>query len=466
MGTISTEDMSISSNSNSNTTQTSGLTAPQKTLIKAWWKKVIATVKVDNKLSLSADKTVFGLPLLHSIQYAHTTISYRDEITNTPCMAVIPTIIAKCGSYLKEKGLQIEGIFRLSGNSKRIGHLQSLFDTSDTQYGVYLNWDNYNIHDVANVMRRFLNYLPEPVIPLNYYQLFKATMETEFVSADVKTQAFQSLIDKMPLAHQFLLLYLLDLLSIFTLTSHLTRMDISCLASVFAPGILSHPDDALNPSSYKQSQPVLEFLIKHQHKFRMPSSGIPFVKSECMLRPPLQVHTIQHPLSTLTPSSLPYTGNDTFNNSIHPLCSNTAAPSPPSLFATKSTPVLSSPSAPPYPFQDTMFPTTTLSSTAPSPSSSSSTDIRRKKTLTGKTSASMSTSTSTSTSTSMSTPSFYLPNTNSDPRVAWLERSTRTSILRRERQQPNQKSSVPRWKSIRTVSTMERDGLNTPIFTQ
>ncbi|CAO3598125.1 unnamed protein product [Absidia cylindrospora] len=463
MGTISTGDIGINSNSNSNsnTIQSGGLTAPQKTLVKAWWKKVIATAKV-NKLSLSTDKTVFGLPLSHSIQYAHTTISYRDEITNTPCMAIIPTIIAKCGSYLKEEGLQIEGIFRLSGNSKRIGHLQSLFDTSDTQYGVYLTWDDYNIHDVANVMRRFLNHLPEPVIPLNHYQLFKTTMETEFVSADVKIQAFQSLIDKMPLVHQFLLLYLLDLLSIFTLTSHLTRMNISCLASVFAPGILSHPDDALSPSGYKESQLVLEYLIKHQDKFRMPSSRIPFVKSECMLRPTLQVPTIQHPLSTST--STPYTDSDTFNNSIHPLCSNTTAPSSLSLFATKSTPVLPSPSARSSPFQDTMFSAATLSSTSISPSSSSSTNTRRKKTLTAKTLASASMSTSTSTSTS--TRSFHLPSTNSDQRLAWLEQSTGTSILRRERQQSNQKSPVPRWKSIRTVATMERDGLNTPIFTQ
>lgn len=60
-------------------------------------------------------------------------------------------------------------------------------------------------------------------------------IETEFVSTDVKIQAFQNLIDQLPLVHQFLLLYLLDLLSLFALTSHFTRMDIPCLASVFAP---------------------------------------------------------------------------------------------------------------------------------------------------------------------------------------------------------------------------------------
>ncbi|KAI8099058.1 Rho GTPase activation protein [Halteromyces radiatus] len=291
MITTATEDITISSNSSNNSTNSSsssshdnntqpnGLTTTQKTLVKAWWKKVTATNKLENKPVTTQDKTVFGLPLSQSIQYAYSTISYHDDITNTPCMAVIPTIVAKCGSYLKEQGLTVEGIFRLSGSSKRIGQLQSLFDTPEHQYGVYLGWDGFNVHDAANVMRRFLNHLPEPVIPLLYHQQFKTTMETDFTSIDAKIQAFQNLIDQMPLVHQFLLLYLLDLLSLFALTSHLTRMDIPCLASVFAPGILSHPDDALNPSGYKESQLVLEYLIENQNRFRMPSSRIPFVKS-------------------------------------------------------------------------------------------------------------------------------------------------------------------------------------------
>lgn len=49
-------------------------------------------------------KGVFGIPLLHSIQYAYTTITFIDEEIGSPCVAVIPTIIAKCGSYLKENG--------------------------------------------------------------------------------------------------------------------------------------------------------------------------------------------------------------------------------------------------------------------------------------------------------------------------------------------------------------------------
>jgi hypothetical protein len=42
---------------------------------------------------------------------------------------VIPVVVAKCGLYLKEHGTEVEGAFRISGSSKRMRELQTLFDT-------------------------------------------------------------------------------------------------------------------------------------------------------------------------------------------------------------------------------------------------------------------------------------------------------------------------------------------------
>lgn len=50
-----------------------------------------------------------------------------------------------------------------------------------------------------------------------------------------KINAIQEIIEKLPIAHQYLLLYLLDLLGIFVTAREYTRMDIPCLSSVFAP---------------------------------------------------------------------------------------------------------------------------------------------------------------------------------------------------------------------------------------
>lgn len=43
--------------------------------------------------------------------------------------SVIPVVVAKCGLYLKEHGTEVEGAFRISGSTKRMRELQTLFDT-------------------------------------------------------------------------------------------------------------------------------------------------------------------------------------------------------------------------------------------------------------------------------------------------------------------------------------------------
>ncbi|CAO3655426.1 unnamed protein product [Mucor fragilis] len=251
-------------------------TPNQKTLVRGWWKKVTAahpSARNFKEMKVPiVDKGVFGILLVESIKYAHSSISYIDDVTETQCFGVIPTIIAKCGSFLKEEAMTTEGIFRISGSSRRTRMLQSIFDTPDL-YGSQLDWRGYTVHDAANVMKRFLNFLPEPVITLEYYRKFKDTALAEFPNLDQKIQAIQGVIECLPIAHQYLLLYLLDMLGMFVTVQEYTRMDTTCLASVFAPGILSHPDDELNPAGYFESQRVLSFLIEYQERFSMPRSS-------------------------------------------------------------------------------------------------------------------------------------------------------------------------------------------------
>ncbi|KAJ2955848.1 hypothetical protein NQZ79_g8228 [Umbelopsis isabellina] len=230
------------------------ITDHQKNAVLAWWKKVTAAnPKAENFKRLQVpvvDKGVFGIPLSESIKYSYSTISYMDDDTNEQCYGVIPTIIAKCGSFLKEEGLFVEGIFRLSGSAKRIGMLQTFFDTPP-HYGSQLDWRGYTVHDAANIMRRFLNYLPEPVIPHQFYHSFRELIDDESLTDDdALVDAFQKLIERLPLPNQFLLLYILDMLSLFALHSKSHRMDASNLAAVFAPGILSHPDDQMSPAHF------------------------------------------------------------------------------------------------------------------------------------------------------------------------------------------------------------------------
>lgn len=121
----------------------------------------------------------FGVPLEDAIEQAAAKISIlagagsgADTDANGVQYGKIPIVVAKCGVFLKKKGLTVEGIFRVGGSSKRIKELQAIFNTPP-DFGKKLSWEGYNVHDAASVLRRYLNALPEPLIPLAFYQEFR-----------------------------------------------------------------------------------------------------------------------------------------------------------------------------------------------------------------------------------------------------------------------------------------------------
>ncbi|KAK2062456.1 RhoGAP domain-containing protein [Colletotrichum caudatum] len=230
---------------------------------------------------------IFGVPLRQSITYANVAISLVDENGKSYIYGYVPIVVAKCGVFLKEKATTVEGIFRLSGSEKRIKELKQIFDSPD-RYGKGLVWDNYTVHDAANVLRRYLNDLPEPVVPLDLYEKFRdplrgATRQAvgdaegpQFID-DFDEQAaivkYQKLITELPPLNRQLLLYILDLLAVFAAKSEENRMNSQNLAAIFQPGMLSHPQHAMAPEEYRLNQCVLIFLIENQDHFLIGMQG-------------------------------------------------------------------------------------------------------------------------------------------------------------------------------------------------
>ena len=221
---------------------------------------------------------VFGVHLYESIKYAKAVIWLINDNGERFIAGYIPTVVAKCGIFLKQKGTDVEGIFRLSGSARRIKDLQEIFD-SPKLYGKDLDWSGYTVHDAANVLRRYLNQLPEPVIPLNFYERFRDPLRHHqlYAASDVDAKSdfdveqvvvgYQQLIQKLPPLNRQLLLYILNILSLFVAKSDQNLMTSSNLAVIFQPSILSHPTHDMAPEEYKRSQDVLTFLIENQPHF-------------------------------------------------------------------------------------------------------------------------------------------------------------------------------------------------------
>ena len=182
----------------------------------------------------------------------------------------------------------VEGIFRLNGSAKRIKELQIIFDSPE-RYGKGLDWTGYTVHDAANILRRYFTHLPQPIVPLDFYERFREPLRSHQVQAVGDREAqmqdigdfdqssaittYQRLITELPALNRQLLLYILDLLAVFASKSDLNLMTSANLAAIFQPGLLSHPTHDMKPQEYRLSQDVLIFLIDNQDSFLIGMSG-------------------------------------------------------------------------------------------------------------------------------------------------------------------------------------------------
>ena len=130
----------------------------------------------------------------------------------------------------------------------------------------YALWGGFALPSVGRSQRGGCSNFPIH-LKLCQMQIAQSTLIRKLECGDSRL-----IIDRLPLAHQFLLLYLLDLLHLFAVNRAFTRMDSANLASVFTPGMLSRPD--MLPSEYKQCQQVIKFLIENQTMFSMPKANV------------------------------------------------------------------------------------------------------------------------------------------------------------------------------------------------
>ncbi|KAM0719591.1 hypothetical protein Q7P37_003721 [Cladosporium fusiforme] len=255
--------------------------------LASWWKQFKRSDKKPQEQSAPAPG-IFGIPLHSSIRYANVAISLFNDEGQSYIYGYVPIVVAKCGVFLKEKATDVEGIFRLAGSEKRIKELKIAFDSPD-RYGKGLDWTGYTVHDAANILRRYFNQLPEPIIPLEFYERFRDPLRNHQAQAvgamdaqsptigdfdqDGAIRIYQALITELPPLNRQLLLYILDLLAVFASKSDLNKMTTPNLAAIFQPGLLSHPQHDMAPQEYRLSQDVLIFLIENQDSFLIGMPG-------------------------------------------------------------------------------------------------------------------------------------------------------------------------------------------------
>merc|ERR1712137_744752 len=149
----------------------------------------------------------------------------------------IPHFIEKSISFIREYGVDAEGIFRHSGRATQI---EKLRDQLDQGKKVFFS-PGMDVHSVANLFKQWLRELPEPLLTWKLYDEFIAAYS--LTNKNEKLKVLNSLLnEKLPQTNRYCFHHMLKLLREVIHNEAKTKLNASSLSVVFAPNVLVNGD--------------------------------------------------------------------------------------------------------------------------------------------------------------------------------------------------------------------------------
>ncbi|XP_051835277.1 rho GTPase-activating protein 40 isoform X1 [Antechinus flavipes] len=174
----------------------------------------------------STENQLFGVPL--------STLLETDQkvVPNTQ----VPLILQALLSCLEKRGLDTEGILRVSGSQTRIKILQQKLER-DFYAGLF-NWDDVHQNDASGLLKRFIRELPTPLLTAEYLPAF--TVVQNIPDLKQRLQALNLLILILPEANRNTLKALLEFLRKVASREKNNKMTLWNVSMVMAPNLFMH----------------------------------------------------------------------------------------------------------------------------------------------------------------------------------------------------------------------------------
>ncbi|XP_060884505.1 rho GTPase-activating protein 22 isoform X2 [Labrus mixtus] len=222
---------------------------------------------------------IFGQRLEDTVQY---------ERKYGPRLA--PLLVEQCVDFIRERGLDEEGLFRMPGQANLVKELQESFDCGDKP----LFDSNTEVHTVASLLKLYLRELPEPVIPFSKYEDFLTCAQLLAKDEEEGVQELGRQVSTLPLPNYNLLKYICKFLDEVQSHCHENKMGVQNLATVFGPNILrpkmEDPVTIMEGTSLVQH--LMTILIREHMRLYSgrDQEGPTLIETEL----PVQGHQLQH----------------------------------------------------------------------------------------------------------------------------------------------------------------------------
>ncbi|KAM6962152.1 LOW QUALITY PROTEIN: rho GTPase-activating protein 8-like [Tautogolabrus adspersus] len=172
--------------------------------------------------------------------------------------AVIPPVVSQTVSYLKEKGLRTEGIFRRSPRVQVIKDVQKLYNL-----GKPVDFDEFSdVHVPAVILKTFLRELPEPLLT---FRVYNQVLELLSVESSLRVSRCKQIIESLPEQNFIVTKFLLCFLHTVSQESIVNKMSPSNLACVFGVNLLWPRHGSFSLNALTPVNIFTEILIEHYH---------------------------------------------------------------------------------------------------------------------------------------------------------------------------------------------------------
>ncbi|CAG4932391.1 unnamed protein product [Colias eurytheme] len=150
--------------------------------------------------------------------------------------STLPFVVRKCVNEIENRGLDSEGIYRVSGFADEIEALKLAFDRDGeaTDLSVYSN-----INVVAGTLKLYLRLLPVPLITYEVHP--KLINAIQMKTTVVQVAMLRECLDLLPPAHFNCLQYMVQHLHRVAQHAEVNKMSPHNLSTVFAPTLVATP---------------------------------------------------------------------------------------------------------------------------------------------------------------------------------------------------------------------------------
>ncbi|XP_070697387.1 rho GTPase-activating protein 22 [Pempheris klunzingeri] len=200
---------------------------------------------------------------------------------------LVPVLVEQCVCFIREHGLEEEGLFRAPGQTNHVRELQDAFDRGEKPV-----FDSTtDVHTVASLLKLYIRELPEPIIPFSKYTQFLSCAQLLTKDKAMGILELGKQVKSLPQVNYNLLKYICRFLDEVQSHSSENKMSVQNLATVFGPNILrprvEDPVTMMEGSS--QVQHLMTVLISEHAQLYQQEEAAP----ETKMSPQRQQNPIQ-----------------------------------------------------------------------------------------------------------------------------------------------------------------------------